>query len=452
MDKRTQELISAPPLPLLISMATPNSVAFLIQSGVSLAEVWFIGQLGTGSLAAIALVFPLLMLTQTMSAGAMGGAVASAIARALGASDKDRAERLIWHSLMLSTIGAIIFLITYLLLGRSLLIWLGGSGEVLEKSTDYCVILFSGGIFIWLTGTINAIFRGMGNMRFPAMMMIASAMIQVPVSGILILGAFDFPGLGVAGAAISAVITSTMVSTVMLARLRFSQSLINIKKSHASFSKALFNDILAVFKPASLSPLLSVMTILSLTALVGRFGEHALAGYGIGSRIEFLIIPLVFGLGAAMTSLVGMSVGAKDIQRAEHIGWTGGITAGILAGALGCSLALLPAYWIPVFTNSELVFQAARAYIQIVGPAYLFFGLGLSLYFASQGAGTMRWPVIATFIRFAVAVGGATLLSVYAGLGLEGIFYASAAGMAVYGCMIAGSIKLGAWRRSESST
>lgn len=449
MDERTTQLISDPPLPLLIKMAAPNSIAFIIQAGVSMTEVWFIGRLGTASLAAIALVFPLLMLIQTMSFGAMGGAMAAAVARSLGASDTERAERLIWHALVLSTLGALTFLTTFLLLGKPLLVLLGGSGDILTMATRYCLILFSGGVFIWLMGCLSAIFRGMGNMNFPALMMITNAFIQVPMSAVLVLGAFDFEGFGVVGAAISAVISSALISLIMLGKLLFGQTLIRIKKSRAKFSKDLFDDILRVFKPAALSPLLSVLTILSLTALVGRHSEEALAGYGIGSRIEFLIIPLVFGLGAAMTSLVGMSIGAKNIQRAQRIGWTGGLAAGLLAGFVGGVLALLPEYWIPVFTDNPLVYEAAQDYIQIVGPAYLFFGLGLSLYFASQGAGAMRWPIIATFVRFLIAVGGAAILANFADVGLKGIFYASAAGMTVYGCMIAGSLKLGAWRQSD---
>ena len=91
MDPRTKHMLTAPPLPLLVRMATPSTLAFFVQGIVSLAEVWFIGRLGSISLAAIALSFPLLMLTQTLSGGAIGGAVASAIARALGAGDVTRA-------------------------------------------------------------------------------------------------------------------------------------------------------------------------------------------------------------------------------------------------------------------------------------------------------------------------------------------------------------------------
>ena len=133
MDARTQQMLSAPPLPLLARMAAPSTLAFFIQGSVSLAEVWFIGQLGELSLAAIALAFPLLMLTQTLSGGAMGGAVAASIARALGAGDVAKAERLVWHALALALAGAAVLLALFLFGGKAFLRFLGGAGEVLVR-------------------------------------------------------------------------------------------------------------------------------------------------------------------------------------------------------------------------------------------------------------------------------------------------------------------------------
>lgn len=446
MDDRTKVLLTAPPAPLLVKLASPNALAFMIQSAVSLTEVWFIGQLGTAALASIALSFPLLMLIQTMSGGATGGAVTSAIARALGAGDRDRAEQLIWHALAIASLGAGLFLLLFLVGGRSLLAFLGGSGEILEQAVGYCLILFAGGLFIWLVGVVGAIFRGMGDMKLPALLMVLGAFVQVPLSGALVLGWFGAPQLGIVGAAISAVVSGLLSSTVMLAILFRPGRAIRLRRSAMVFSKALFRDIFMVALPASLSPLLTILIILSLTAMVATFGESALAGYGIGSRVEFLMIPLVFGIGAAMTSLVGLSIGAGDIARAEKIGWTGATFAAGLAGLVGAVLALFPEYWIPAFTSDPETFAVARRYIRIVGPAFAFQGLGLSLYFASQGAGTVTWPIIATFVRVLLAVGGGAVLAFWLGFGVDGVFFAAAIAMATFGTIIATSLKLGAWR------
>jgi len=450
MDPRTQQMLSAPPLPLLVGMAAPSTVAFFIQGSVSLAEVWFIGQLGEISLAAIALAFPLLMLTQTLSGGAMGGAVAAAIARALGAGDIVRAERLVWHALALAVMGGVGLLVIFLLGGRAFLQFLGGEDEVLRQAYAYAVVLLSGSVFLWLIGTVTAIYRGMGEMQFPAAIMIFNALVQIPLSGCLILGWGGLPALGIIGAAISAIVAAALLCLPLFVKLSKGDLPVRLRLSAMRFSKSDFDEILRVALPASLSPLLTIATVLVLTAYVASFGEAALAGYGIGSRVEFLIIPLVFGLGAAMTTAVGASVGAGELDRAERLGAIGGLSAGVIAGLVGIVLALFPNAWIGVFTDVPAVHAAARSYIEIVGPLFFFHGLGLSLYFASQGASAMFWPVLATVLRVLVAALGGYVLAFTLDFGLSGIYTAAAAAMLTYAVVIAAAIRAGAWRHANN--
>ena len=448
MENRTQEFLTRPIIPLLIRMSAPNTIAFFIQSLVVLTEVWFISRLGTSSLAAVALAFPLLMITQTMSGGALGGAITSAIARSMGADDIEKAERLIWHSIIISLGGAISFLILFLLFGKQLLFLLGGRGEILQESYAYCSILFFGGILLWLSGSLSAVLRGMGNMRFPATLMVITSSIQVILSGGFILGWFGFPKLGVPGAAVAVLISSALMVTVILFKLRSKSIPASLRKERFQLRKILFDNIFEVAIPASLSPLLVVGTILVLTGLVGRFGTEALAGYGIGSRVEFLMIPLIFGIGTAMTSIVGANIGALNIDRAEKVGILGGSTAGFVSILIGLTLAVFPEAWIQFFTDDIKAFEVTKKYIQIVGPFYIFQGIGLSLYFASQGANAMKWPTIATIARFIIACAGGGISVYWLDLGIESIFISSSAAMAIFGLMIFISIKKGAWRKN----
>lgn len=448
MENRTQEFLTKPIIPLLIRMSAPNTIAFFIQSLVVLTEVWFISRLGTNSLAAVALAFPLLMITQTMSGGALGGAITSAIARSMGADDIEKAERLIWHSIIISLGGAISFLILFILFGKQLLFLLGGRGEILQESYAYCSILFFGGILLWLSGSLSAVLRGMGNMRFPATLMVITSSIQVILSGGFILGWFGLPKLGVPGAAVAVLISSALMVTVILFKLRSKSIPASLRKERFQLRKILFDNIFEVAIPASLSPLLVVGTILVLTGLVGRFGTEALAGYGIGSRVEFLMIPLIFGIGTAMTSIVGANIGALNIDRAEKVGILGGSTAGFVSILIGLTLAVFPEAWIQFFTDDIKAFEVTKKYIQIVGPFYIFQGIGLSLYFASQGANAMKWPTIATIARFIIACAGGGISVYWLDLGIESIFISSSAAMAIFGLMIFISIKKGAWRKN----
>lgn len=446
MNMRTDALLTAPLLRLLLGMTAPNTAAFLIQAVVALAEVWIISQLGTQGLAAIALVFPLLILNQTMSAGAVGGAISSAIARRLGKDDIEAAERLIWQGFYLSFGVATLFLIIFLLFGRPFLKFLGGEGDILEAAIDYCLVLFFGGYFIWLGSATSSVIRGTGDMILPARLMIFASALQIPLSGGLVLGWFGMPQLGVAGAAFSAIFLSGITGIIMLFSLLSKHRTVRLRRAMAPWRSDLMSDILLVARPASLNPLMNVATILGLTALVGRFGETALAGYGIGTRIEFLMLPIIFAFGTALTTIVGTNIGAGNYDRAEAAGWYGVLCAGLFAGLTGSLLALFPSAWIPLFTQDPAVEAIANHYISIVGPAYAGLGIGLVLYFASQGAGAMKWPVIGMILRFIIAVGCAAAAILYFNAGLEAIFYSGAAGMVLYAAFIAIAIYRGAWR------
>ena len=448
MDKRTEQFLKDPIFPLLIKMSAPNTVAFLINAVVVLAEFWFISQLGITPLAAVTLAFPAIMLTQQMAFGALGGAVTSSIARSLGAADKPRAEKLLWHSLYISCFGALAFLIIFFIFGEPLLRILGGTGALLEESLAYCFVYLLGAIVVWLSGSLTAALRGMGDMQFPAVLTVICAGIQIFFSAGFILGSFGLPKLGLVGSAWSMIVTSGFMALVTLIKISSPSSPVRLKLKRLTIERELFEDIFSVALPASLSPIMTVATVLLLTGLIGQFGTSAIAGYGIGSRVEFLLIPIVFGIGTAMTAMVGTNIGAKNIERAERIGMVGATTAGLLSAVIGLALALTPNLWISIFTSDPETLLVTKQYIQILGVCYVFQGYGLSLYFASQGANAMKWPIIITAIRLIVFSVLALVAVYWLSYGLVSIFYASAIAMVIFGVLMVISLKMGAWRDS----
>ena len=448
MDKRTEQFLKDPIFPLLIKMSAPNTVAFLINAVVVLAEFWFISQLGITPLAAVTLAFPAIMLTQQMAFGALGGAVTSSIARSLGAADKPRAEKLLWHSLYISCFGALAFLIIFFIFGEPLLRILGGTGALLEQSLAYCFVYLLGAIVVWLSGSLTAALRGMGDMQFPAVLTVICAGIQVFFSAGFILGSFGLPKLGLVGSAWSMIVTSGFMALITLIKISSPSSPVRLKLKRLTIERELFEDIFSVALPASLSPIMTVATVLLLTGLIGQFGTSAIAGYGIGSRVEFLLIPIVFGIGTAMTAMVGTNIGAKNIERAEKIGMVGATTAGLLSAVIGLALALTPNLWIGIFTSDPETLLVTKQYIQILGVCYVFQGYGLSLYFASQGVNAMKWPIIITAIRLIVFSVLALVAVYWLSYGLVSIFYASAIAMVIFGILMVISLKMGAWRNN----
>ncbi len=443
----TERILRDPPLPLLVRLAGPNAAAFFVQAAVAMAETAFVGRLGAESLAGLGVIFPALMLMQMLANGAVGGAVSSAVARALGAGDRAGAESLVGHAVVMALAAGFGFFVLHALFGPRLLAAVSASAGVAHAAEAYAATLFAGAGFVWLAALCSAVFRGMGNMRLPATLMIVGGLVQVPLGGTLILGWFGMPRLGLAGAAVAALAVAAVNSAIMLSCLVRRRSPVRLTRTR--LRRVVFAGVLKVGAPSSLSPILTVATVTAMNGLVGSFGVPVLAGYGIVARLEFLLIPLIFGVGAAMTAMVGINVGAGQMARAERVGWLGGALAAGLTGAVGLTLAAFPGLWLELFTRDPATWDAGAAYLRVVGPFFAFQGLGLSLYFASQGAGTVGWPVAATVLRFLVSVGGAAVGVHLLEQGLGFIYATLAVGTLLYGVVTAGSVGLGAWRRQS---
>lgn len=400
-------LLTAPILPMLLKLSAPTTVAMLAVAMVAIAETAYVGVLGVDALAAMALTFPMIMLMQMVSAGAMGGGVSSAIARALGAGEPARANTLALHAVIIAIVAAAVFSAFFWLLGPTIYRVLGGQGRVLDLAILYSNTVFSGALCIWLFNTLSSVLRGTGNMNAPSVVALVASALQIGIGGVLGLGLGPVPSLGVVGIGLGQVIAFGLGAAYLFFHLRRPAAKLRLRAAGFSMDRVMFADILRVGALASLSSLQTVLTVLIFTGLVARFGTIALAGYGIGARLEFLLVPIAFSVGVASVPMVGMAIGAKDILRARKVAWTAGSVAGAALGVVGLVVVVAPDMWSALFTGDEAVIAAARQYLTAAGFGFPFFGFGLCLYFASQGAGKVLGPVLGGTIRLAiVAIGG----------------------------------------------
>lgn len=437
-------LLTAPILPTLLQLALPNAIAMFGTALVAVAETAYIGRLGTEPLAGIALVFPFVMLTQMMSAGAMGGGVSSAISRALGAGDRDRAATLALHAAIIGICAGLFFTVTMLTFGRQFYSLLGGRGGVLEQAMQYSHVLFSGAISIWLVNTLSSVVRGTGDMRIPSGVLIAVAIVQVVVGGGLGLGLFGLPKLGMPGVAAGQLTAFTSGAIFLSWYLASGRSRLQLNFVAFRFQRDMFVDILKVGAVSCLSPLQTVLTILIFTKIVAGLGTETLAGYGMGSRLEFLLTPIAFAFGVASVPMVGMAVGAGLVARARQVAWTAAAAAGLAVGLVGLIVAVEPTLWVSLFTSDAGVTAAASSYFAWAGPAFGFFGVGACLYFSSQGAAKVGGPVLAGTARLLlVGLGGWWLAS--SGAAAWTLFALVGGAMVVYGLGTALAVRLTRW-------
>jgi putative MATE family efflux protein len=452
LSPRTRLLLEGRVAPTLLRLAAPNVLVMVLQATVSTLDAVFVGWLGSDALAGVSLVFPLVMLMQTMSAGGMGGGVASAVARALGGGRRAEADALVTHALVIALVMAACFTVLLEAGGPAVYRAMGGTGPALAAAVRYSRVLFGGAIAYWLFNTLGSAIRGTGNMGLPASVMLTSGLLYLVLSPALILGRGPFPRLGIAGAATASVVAFSLGSLALLAFLFSGRSLVRPRWRGLRLRRALFWEILRVGAPGSLNTVLTNLSVVLLTSLVGPFGAPALAGYGMGARLEYLQIPIVFGLGSGLVTLVGTSVGAGDRARALRVAWTGAAMAAGVTGAIGVLAALFPQAWLGLFTRDPDVLAAGTRYLRIVGPCYGFFGAGLALYFASQGAGRLLWPLLAGFTRLVVAGTGGWIGTRGLGGGLPGLFAAMAVALVIFGAINVVAVGLGAWRTPDRRT
>lgn len=427
-------MLQGPIVPTLLRLAAPTVVVLVVQTLVGVLETYFIGFLGTDALAGAALVFPILMLMQMTSNGGIGGGVSSAVARALGAGRRPDAEALVWHAVVIAIAFGALFTLAAVLAGPALYRAMGGQGHVLAAALTYSNVLFVGAIPLWIVALLSSALRGAGEVRVPALVSLGGAALLVPLSPALIFGWGPLPRLGIAGGGAAVVIFYLAAGLALARYLRSPRSPLALRPS--PLRGRYFSEILGVGLLSAVGTVQVNLTVTVVTAVVGLFGASAIAAYGIASRLEYVLIPLLFGLGTAIVTMVGVNVGAGQHARARRIAWTGAAVAFGVTETIGLLAALFPRAWLGLFSQDPEVLALGALYLHRMAPAYGAIGITMALYFAGQGMKRVVWPVLAGTVRMGVAALLGWWVVVHAGAGLSALFMVVAAG-AVAGAAIA---------------
>jgi putative MATE family efflux protein len=385
---------------------------------------------------------------QMMSNGGIGGGVSSAVARALGAGRTADADALVWHAIVLACGLGLFFTVAAIFGGPILYRSMGGTGLTLAAALTYSGVVFAGSIPIWITAVLSSALRGAGNANVPAFVILAGAAVLLPLSPLLIFGWGPFPRLGVVGGGAAMVIYYVIAVLTFIMYLRSSRSPLRLKivplRGH------LFKDILGVGFLSAIGTVQVNLTVIIVTAAVGHFGADAIAGYGIASRLDYIQIPLLFGLGTAVVTMVGMNIGAGQMARARRVAWLGAALAFGVTEVIGLAAMAFPHVWIGLFSDDPQVLAMGAIYLRNVAPAYGAVGLGLVLYFASQGARHVLFPVLAGTARLIIAAFIGWSAVTWFGADLSTLFLIVAIAAIVYGALTVAAV-LSSWGRYRAS-
>jgi Na+-driven multidrug efflux pump len=295
VSERTRMILEAPVVPTMLRLATPNILNLLAFIGLITFDGLFVGPLGPDALAGISLVCPFVMLMQHGAASGMGGAVLSAVARAIGAGGYQRANNLTAHALMLALMLTGLFATIMLLGGPMIFRAMGGHGAILESAIAYSNVAFSGLVSIWMLNLLCNVVRGTGNMGMPALVIVLSVLGHIVLSPMLIFGVGPLPAFGAAGAALGLVISFGIGSLYLIFYLCSSRSLVKLSLNGFVPQRALFAEFFKI-------------------GVLGMFN----------------------------VAMMGTNRGAEQSDRARSISWTGGLVVAMACGLVGTFFALFP--------------------------------------------------------------------------------------------------------------
>jgi O-antigen/teichoic acid export membrane protein len=279
LSPRTRALLHGPIVPTLLRMAWPNVLVMVAQAATGLIETWFVSKLGTDALAGMALVFPGVMLMQMISAGAMGGGISSAIARALGRGQRDQADALAMHAVVINVALGAVFSAVMLGFARPIYRALGGAGGELDAAVAYSNVVFAGSVLLWLLNGLASIIRGTGNMLVLALVICVGVVVLVPLSPLLIFGIGPFPALGIAGGGVALVLFYAAGTAVLAWYILSGRNIARLRPARPRWP--LFREILGVGAVAAVTSVQTNVIIALATALVTTAaGPAAAAGYG----------------------------------------------------------------------------------------------------------------------------------------------------------------------------
>jgi putative MATE family efflux protein len=418
-----ERLLAIAPLQAVLRLAVPTTAVMVLGATSGVLHTYFVSRLGAESIAAVSLVFPINLIMTTMMGGGVGAGVSAAIAQALGAGRRADAERVAEHAMVITLTIAAGFTLGLVLGAPTLFRAMGGQGAVLDGAVVFSRVLFGGSAITFTISTFDSILRGQGNVRVPSLCATLSLTLQIVFTPICMF----LLGMGLPGAAV-ATLAGQLIGVIPRAGYLFGgRATVRVRLLPARFSTAPIRDILAIGIPASIATMANYLALMLLTAVVARYGTEEIAAFGLGTRLDFFVVTIAFGVGSAVLTLVGLASGAGDSGRVRAVvGRAVALTATLL-GAIALVLVVRPTLWLDLFTREPAIVGEGTRYLRAIAPSYPFVGVSMILAFAFQGIGRPLVSLAVMLARTTVVVVGAMTLAA-AGAPVSDIFLLMAAG------------------------
>lgn len=397
----------------------------------SIADTYFVGQLGTLQLAAMGFTFPVSFSLVAVGLG-VGIGASSILSRLLGTGDRASVQRITTHAMVLAAFLGLIVMVTGLATIEPIFSALGADDQTLPLIREYMEVYYFGGFLLILPMVGNFAMRAAGDARIPAVILTTSALINIVLDPLLIFGLFGFPRLELRGAAIATVFANGVTVLASIAILYWKEHLIRARYLNPAQILDSWRRVLHVAVPAMASNLLNPITAAVITSFVAAYGAVAVAGFGVASRVEALVMIVVFAVTSSVGPFTGQNYGAGRIDRVRRFASLSESFCVAFALFAAAVLWLLGRPLVSLFDDNADVISTATLYLRIVPFSLGGFGMMLTAVSAFNALGRPMPATLLTFIKLFLAyIPLAWALSSF--MGVAGIFWANACAHLAFG-------------------
>ncbi|KDE56346.1 MATE family efflux transporter [Methanoculleus sp. MH98A] len=429
----------------LITIAAPIVAGNVLQSGLELVDLFFVGRLGSEAIAGVAMSTSIVMVLMTIIIGIVTANTAF-VSRYYGAKNYDMVAKGVSHTLILGLVFSILLSVVGILYAEDMLLLLGAEPNVALLGASYLTVLFTGSVTLVELWVINSSFQSCGDATTPMLLVVLANILNIALDPLLIFGYGVVPACGVAGAAYATIISRSVAFAIAFALLLSGRSPIPFS-FRTKFEFSLAWRLIRVAVPNSVQSGLRSVTFLAMMAIVAVFGTAALSAYGIVGRLELVALMPGFGIATATAVIVGQNLGAKKPERAEAGVRLSALMNGGFMALMGAIFYLAAPAIVEVFDPSGASTEIGVSYLQTVAPFYVFIAVAIILGFALNGAGDTKKPMYATLFSMVLfQVPLACILPGLLGIGIAGVWLAVICGMILQMGMLFAMYRHGGWK------
>jgi putative MATE family efflux protein len=429
-------------------LAIPMILELSLESVFALVDMFFVGKLGSSAIAIVGYTEALSTLIYSLSIG-LSTAVTALIARRIGEKNYEGGNVVAFQALMLSFCLSLVISVVGIVYAKDLLLFMGATEEVAEQGKTFTAIMFGTNQVIMFLFMINGIFRGAGNAAIAMKSLWIASMLNIILDPVLIYGIGSWDGFGLEGAAIATVLGRTSGVLYQLYHMFRGQGIIKLTKKHFTVEIPIIRSLVSLAWPATFQFIIASGSWIILTRLVAETGgPDASAGYQIAIRnVVFFILP-AWGLSNAAATLIGQNLGAGQVQRAEKSVWIATRMNAVFMAFVMLIFIVLTEPIIRFFTTEEAVVAYGVEALRIIGAGFIFYGVGMVMIQAINGAGDTKTPTWINFFGFWLfQIPLAYIVSNYFNGGTTGIFAAIPIAESLIAVIAVYTFRKGNWKK-----